>query len=374
MSRPIVSIGTTANISGYQTYASDGAFVAGKGSAAANGDVYYNTTDNAVKGYVNSAWVYLISSSGTAISTLTAETSPAADDHLIIGDTSGSDVNKMTFENFFKVVGSITEDTAPDITLDYIPTYDASASAAKRVLAYLLKYDSVIATAKTADYTFAATDDLIKVNATGGAFTVTLPTAVGRSGKRFYTYQTTTTPNQVSFATTSSQTINGAAASTYKSATINEVWGFESDGSNWLVIEHLIDSSPVSFTPTGSWVTNTTYTGNWRREGRYMVVNVHIALAGAPTSATLTVNLPTSYTIDTAYLLSTGTDAMLEGTARLLDTGVADSVAQPRYSSTSAIKLIRYDGSAISEASPWTWGNTDLISINVKVPITGWNG
>lgn len=41
------------------SYADDAAFVTGKGSSAANGDAYYNSTEHAVKSYQNGAWHFL---------------------------------------------------------------------------------------------------------------------------------------------------------------------------------------------------------------------------------------------------------------------------------------------------------------------------
>lgn len=65
---------------------------------------------------------------------LDAETAVATDDLLLISDTSDSAAaNRMTVENLFKVVNGFTEDTAPDEANDFALTYDASASAPKKV-------------------------------------------------------------------------------------------------------------------------------------------------------------------------------------------------------------------------------------------------
>lgn len=67
-------------------------------------------------------------------SSLTAETSPAIDDYLHMVDTSESSAeNKMTFENFFKVINLLTADTDPAVG-DTVPTYDISASGPKYAL------------------------------------------------------------------------------------------------------------------------------------------------------------------------------------------------------------------------------------------------
>lgn len=77
----------------------------------------------------------------TAIGALDAETTIATDDLLPITDTSESDAaNKMTVANFLKVVNALTEDVAPDEVLDFIPTYDASASGAKKVAVATIMY------------------------------------------------------------------------------------------------------------------------------------------------------------------------------------------------------------------------------------------
>lgn len=57
MSSPLVHLSTTQNITAVNSYASDAAFVSAKGSSASDGDVYLNSTVNAIRARVNSAWV-----------------------------------------------------------------------------------------------------------------------------------------------------------------------------------------------------------------------------------------------------------------------------------------------------------------------------
>jgi len=91
-------------------------------------------------------------------------------------------------------------------------------------------YDSSIIT-RTTTYTITSTDDL--VNCTSGTFVVTLPTAVGKAGR---TYKVKNSGSGViTMGSTSSQTIDGAAASNvviYQ----NDCYFFESDNANWLIV------------------------------------------------------------------------------------------------------------------------------------------
>jgi hypothetical protein len=57
-----------------------------------------------------------------------------------------------------------------------------------------------------------ATHDVVGVDATSGSNTITLPTAVGISGKRYTIKKIDSTANTVTIATTSSQTIDGATS------------------------------------------------------------------------------------------------------------------------------------------------------------------
>jgi hypothetical protein len=133
----------------------------------------------------------------------------------------------------------------------------------------------------------------------------------------------------------------------------------------------------LAFTPTGSWSSNTTYTGFWRRVGDMMNIQVKVATSGAPTSANLTVNLPTGYTIDTAKLTDTAAGISdVYGTCAIRDGGTDNYKGLVRYNSTSSVAIYKDDGddscSPVTQATPFTWGNTDYLTFFCQVPIAGW--
>jgi hypothetical protein len=146
----------------------------------------------------------------------------------------------------------------------------------------------------------------------------------------------------------------------------------------------LLYGSPISdwvaFTPTGSWLGgggNTTYTGYWRRVGDSMQVDVTATTSGAPTSATLTVNLPSGYSIDTNKLSSA--DAALKsflGTGTVIDSGNRSCPVVVTYSSATAVQLNAVNSlstsSAITQAVPITFGASDKVTFTAMFPIVGW--
>lgn len=128
----------------------------------------------------------------------------------------------------------------------------------------------------------------------------------------------------------------------------------------------------VAYTPTGTWSANTTYTAFWRRIGDSIDLDITLAITGTPTSATLTVNIPTGMTIDTAKLTSAiNGGGPITGNVYLLDSGTADYVGMLTYSSTTAIRPMWLDDSSspgvapasITQAAPYTFANGDKIVI-----------
>jgi hypothetical protein len=86
----------------------------------------------------------------------------------------------------------------------------------------------------TTTYAVKIADHTVRADATGGAFSVTLPTAVGVAGKRYVVKKIDSSGNAVTVATTSAQTIDGAAS--YSLATQYKFVVVESDGANWIVV------------------------------------------------------------------------------------------------------------------------------------------
>ena len=84
--------------------------------------------------------------------------------------------------------------------------------------------------AKTANYTLTIDDRL--VNCTANSFTITLPTAVGITGRE-YIIKNTGSATTITIASTSSQTIDGAIPSTYNVTTLTPL-RVVSDGANWV--------------------------------------------------------------------------------------------------------------------------------------------
>lgn len=137
------------------------------------------------------------------------------------------------------------------------------------------------------------------------------------------------------------------------------------------------------FTPTGSWTTNSTYTGNYSRIGRNALINVKITLAGAPNAASLTINMPPGLSID---------DEALEvgnGFAELVSSGIAfDNNASRGFparalynGSTTSFRIDVLNNTTathdsfvqINATTPFTFANLDTVEMTVLVPIQGWS-
>lgn len=236
--------------------------------------------------------------------------------------------------------------------------------------------------AKTSNYTLTLADDVVTGSVSGGTFTLTLPSAVGITGKQYLLKRTDQTlGTMLNIATTSSQTINGVTTSTL--ARQYEELLVISDGANWIA-KRYIPTVWSSYTPTCSWNTNVTVTGFWQPNGDSCNFKMFVACSGAPNVAFLNLSVPTGLTIDTAKLTNTATT--MQGLVKFNDQGVDQFLGTVSYSSTTSFDIytsktqtganpVFLDFPQAGQTVPFTFGNTDTVAIEVyNVPITNWKG
>lgn len=92
----------------------------------------------------------------------------------------------------------------------------------------------LVVQSKTASYTVLSTDGVVLVDASTGANTQTLPTAVGISGRIISIMKTDSSTNLVTIDGNGTETINGDLTRTL--GTQYDVVRLVSDGSNWVII------------------------------------------------------------------------------------------------------------------------------------------
>ena len=139
----------------------------------------------------------------------------------------------------------------------------------------------------------------------------------------------------------------------------------------------------IAYTPTGSWTTNTTYTGFYKRVGDTLMAKAHIVLSGAPNaSTTLTVNIPSGLAIDTTKLTS-GPSAV-HGSGSITHSAGGYALGGVVYSSTTAVlptspvtssgtNPVAVNEGVITSVAPVTFASGDSIDLEFQVPITGWS-
>jgi hypothetical protein len=106
-----------------------------------------------------------------------------------------------------------------------------------------------------------------------------------------------------------------------------------------------------------------------------------LSLSGAPTAASLTINLPSGFTIDTSKLTS-GTDTSNRSLGNVSFLIADKAIGTLGYNSTSSIAIYTtqvdttpylYDNQVVDATHPTTWANGHKIYIaNLFLPISGW--
>jgi hypothetical protein len=234
-------------------------------------------------------------------------------------------------------------------------------------------------TTKTANYTAGANDYYI--GCSGSAFTITLPTAVGR--KKVYVIKKTDSSlsNIITIATTGGQTIDGASTTTLN--TLNEDVTLMSDGANWQILNRRIPATWTNSTITISAVTTppsfgtvTTNKYNWRRVGGNAEIFLQFVTSsgGSAGTGTYLFPMPSGLTIDTAQLTpsTTGVQAGL-GAASATTSGTNGTGIVTAYDSTNLnVLLVGTAQTNLINSGFFNSAAAVIYNFMITVPISGW--
>ncbi len=122
-----------------------------------------------------------------------------------------------------------------------------------------------------------------------------------------------------------------------------------------------------SYTPVGSWVTNTSYTGTKRYVNENVEMVIRLGLTGAPTATALTIELPDSFTFR-------GFGGAVPFLARLVDTSTPANrqlghVIVSTGTNNFLVRTLAVGDVDVTATTPFTWANTDFIQLSMSVPV-----
>lgn len=239
---------------------------------------------------------------------------------------------------------------------------------------------------KTTTYTATTDDDTILCDTSGGAWTLTLPSAATYDRKEYVIKKTTSDFDLLTIDGEGSETIDGASAITL--ATQNESVKIKSDGTNWHILSRDIPQYPTSYTPSATWSgTDQVIQGLWTRRGMFCNINGRITVGSTLSGTGLNIGIPSGLTMSTSsFARGVLFGSVLPGAAYAIDSTVNDYPAlsaivnnsttvffQCPYdqtgSSTNAIVML-----ALTNTFPFSFGNADAVEFNFDVPIHAWKG
>jgi hypothetical protein len=152
---------------------------------------------------------------------------------ISINPATGSTAGSFSASDKTKLDAATASATATTVALR-----DASGgcafddlTAVTLVASSSIKGPTQVSAIKTATYT-AAIDEIVRVNPSGGAFDVDLPTAVGNAGRAVTVKNVTSSTTAVTVDPDGSETVDTAAS--YSLAVAYGTATFISDGANWM--------------------------------------------------------------------------------------------------------------------------------------------
>ena len=228
-------------------------------------------------------------------------------------------------------------------------------------------------TAQTGNYTLTASDEVVTCN---GTLTITLPTAVGATGKQYVIRNIATTT--VTIARTSSQTVDGCSGTITLAG--KGAFVVVSDGANWLVVSGQYTDESVgrrifswssalasgattgwqmTYGDTGFRELNGALSNGWtatsilmRRINSTTHFHVYGLSASAATNATF-------YTLPSGFKLTLGSNGMYIPSSKTLGSTTSDGLIGVTASSGAMFSQGSYAGfTAVQCLASWSTSDT----------------
>lgn len=247
--------------------------------------------------------------------------------------------------------------------------------------------DNIVSTSST-PYNSTTSNDIILMDASGGAKTVNLFAASGNSGRHLFIRKTDSSFNAVTIDGNASETIDGSTTTTLD--TQNESLHLVCDGSNWHIIDRKIPSYWTSYTlsitasgsnPTKA-TTPVTDSAHWMRSGPNLILKYSYyqgaGSSGAGSgSGEYRYAIPSGLSINTTVLVGTGGEVNL-GDAFIQYAGIA-YLGWVTYRGVSGNIALAGSNAGTgffsgSGTTPMNSTNDVIYAFTATVPISGWNG
>jgi hypothetical protein len=148
----------------------------------------------------------------------------------------------------------------------------------------------------------------------------------------------------------------------------------------WIVNKfHPQQTDWIAYTPTGTWDTNVTYAGTWRRVGSRLEGQASVLLSGAPNATYLCLSAP-DFGIDstrqpTTYNAANGSFVQIVDTAgptqyhgnieSVGGSGICLSVINSAGTYSTSVQ--------VTNTVPFAFGSPDYVNVHFFATVSGWN-
>lgn len=309
---------------------------------------------------------------------LVASTGLAPDDWGSLDFGTVADLAIVVGKLSLTLLNSLT--TVTPVAADFVAGADTSDSSYNKKFAVADLRNAVYRSVTTTD-AVGADDETMKLS--GASFTSTLPTAVGCAGKRYKFLHAGTSLTQLyTLATTSSQTIGGYASGAIILYTAGEALEIESDGANWVIVNHFTSIGPVAYTPAfgAGFGTVTNASAHWTRRGAYLkVIGTCNPPGSGVGSAPYSISLPSGLSLKTSGLSISGN--ALDAAGCIVGEGTQNSnssnsrIATAPGTDTAKVYLCPNFSSSsgnIPTSATTLIDNNGTFSFYFEVPISQW--